>query len=339
MSRSCSVQLNANKLMSHSMNFSLVSSFYLSEYYRLEELKPVYFCIFLILYLTVIAENVMLIEVVYFEKALHEPMYVLLCNLAVNELMGSIGVMPALLTNILSHTHEISVSFCQAQVFVIHTYAVTEFTILAVMSYDRYLAICYPLTYHTIMPQRIVKLIVFMWLYPVLALGMVFIYTFQLPFCGRIIENLYCMNYLLVKLACIDTFIANVIGLLSVALYIVPQLIMIFYSYAHILKICILSFSKTKSKALRTCTPHLLVIFNYSIGCFFEIARGRFDNRYMAYHAKLFVSLYFFIVSPLLNPVIYGLSTQIIRIRLFGLFSRKKRAGSVDAVRKGDAVN
>ncbi|XP_072230526.1 olfactory receptor 8K5-like [Leuresthes tenuis] len=306
-------------------NVSVVTSFYLSEYYGMEDLKPIYFSIFLIIYLIIIVENVLLIEVIHHEKSLHEPMYVLLCNLAVNELYGSTALLPALLFNILSPLHEISLSFCQVQIFAVHTFAITEFTILAVMSYDRYVAICHPLSYHAIMSQRIVKLIVFMWLYPMLGFLTVFIFTLMLPYCGRTIEKVYCINYLLVKLACTDTSLVNIVGLLSVVLYTGPQLIMIFYSYSHILRICILSFSKSKFKAFRTCTPHLLAIVNYSIGCFFEIVQGRFDSSHLSYHTKLLLSLYFLIFPPLLNPTIYGLSTQFIRKRFFRLFSRKSR--------------
>ncbi|XP_069572558.1 olfactory receptor 52Z1P-like [Brachyistius frenatus] len=306
-------------------NFSKVTSLYLSEYYGMEGLRSVYFSIFLILYITIIAENVVLIGVIYREKTLRGPMYLLLCNLAVNGLYGSTALLPAVLVNVLSHIYEISLSFCQTQVYAIHTYAMTEFTILAVMSYDRYVAICYPLSYHVIMSQKVGKLIVFMWLYPLLAFLIVFMLTVQLPYCERTIEKVYCLNYLLVRLACTNTFIVNMVGLLSVVLYTIPQVIMIFYSYAHILKICVLSFSKSKFKALRTCTPHLLAIINYSFGCFFEIGQGRFDSSHLSYHTRLFLSMYFLIFPPLLNPVIYGLSIKLIRVQLFRLFSRKSR--------------
>ncbi|XP_029375684.1 olfactory receptor 63-like [Echeneis naucrates] len=134
----------------------------------MENTKPAYFCLFLIIYVTIITENVVLIAVVYREKSLHEPMYLLLCNLAVNGLYGSSALLPALLNKLLSHSYEISLPLCQVQIYAIHTFAITEFTILAVMSYDRYLAICYPLVYHAIMSHRLVKLIVFMWFYPML---------------------------------------------------------------------------------------------------------------------------------------------------------------------------
>ncbi|XP_062289630.1 olfactory receptor 52L1-like [Scomber scombrus] len=306
-------------------NFSEVTYFILADFYGMDDLKPVYFCMFLIIYMTIVAENVVLIGVIYSEKTLHEPMYLLLCNLAVNGLYGSTALLPAVLSNMLSHSHEISLQFCQIQIYTIHTYAIIEFTILAAMSYDRYMAICFPLTYHTIMSHRVVKLIVFTWLFPMLAFLIVFILTLQLRFCERTIKNVYCVNYLLVKLACTDTSVVNIVGLLSVALFSLPQLIMIFYSYAHILRICIFSFSKSKLKALRTCTPHLLAITNYSIGCFFEIAQSRFNSSGMPYQTKLFLSLYFLIFPPILNPIIYGLSFQAIRLRLFRLFSSKNR--------------
>ncbi|XP_071317660.1 olfactory receptor 52L1-like [Trachinotus anak] len=306
-------------------NLSEVTSFQLSDYHGMEDLKPVYFCMFLIIYVIIVAENVALIAVVYCEKILHEPMYLLLCNLAVNSLYGSSSFLPAVLSKLLSRSYEISLSLCLTQIYAIHTFAITEFTILAVMSYDRYVAICYPLPYHAIMSQRLVKLIVFMWLYPMLAFLIVFIFTLQLRFCERTIEKVYCMNYLLVKLACTDTFIVNIVGLLSVVLYAIPQLIMIFYSYAQILRICLSSFSKSRVKALRTCTPHLLAVINYSIGCFLEIAQSRFNVSHLPYDFKLFLSVYFLIFPPILNPAIYGLSIQVIRVRLLRLFSRKSR--------------
>ncbi|XP_034539493.1 olfactory receptor 4K14-like [Notolabrus celidotus] len=308
-------------------NFSEVTSINLSAYYGMGDLKPLYFCIFLIVYITIIFENVVILGLVYREKSLHEPMYLLLCNLAVNGLYGGTALLPAMLSKLLSHSYEISVPLCQTQIYAVHTYAITEFTILAAMSYDRYVAICYPLLYHTIMPQRVVKLIVFTWLYPFLAFLIVLIFTLQLRFCERTIEKVYCMNYLLVKLACTDTSIANIVGLLSVALYTLPQIAIIFYSYGHILRICVMSVRGSNVKALRTCTPHLLAVSNYSIGCFIEIAQSRFNIRHLPYQTKLFLSIYFLIFPPILNPAIYVLSIQHIRVRLFRIFSRNKRTG------------
>lgn len=306
-------------------NYSDVTSFLLTDYYGMEAMMPAYFSMFLIIYVAIVVENVTLIWVIYCEKTLHEPMYLLLCNLAVNGLFGGTTLLPALLAKLLTHSYDISLPMCQTQIYAVHTFAITEFTILAVMSYDRYLAICYPLPYHAIMSQRLVKVIVFMWLYPMVAFLIVFIFTLQLRFCERTVEKVYCMNYLLVKLACTDTSTVNIVGLLSVGFYSLPQLIMIFYSYAHILRICYLSFNKSRFKALRTCTPHILAIANYSVGCFFEIAQSRFSISHLPYEVKLFLSVYIFIFPSILNPAIYGLSIKMIRAPLLKLFSREKR--------------
>ncbi|KAF7642411.1 hypothetical protein LDENG_00258360 [Lucifuga dentata] len=304
-------------------NVSRVTSVHLSAYYGMEGLKPMYFCIFLFVYIAIITENVLLIRLIYHEKALHEPMYFLLCNLGVNGLYGSTALLPAMLTNVLSHSYDMSLSLCQTQIYALYTCVITEFTILAAMSYDRYVAICHPLHYHTIMSQKVCKLIIFTWLYPMTIFLIVFIPALQLQFCQRTIENFYCVHYSLVRLSCTDTSVLNIIGLLAVVLYTGPQLIMIFYTYVQILRICMLSFNASKLKALRTCIPHLIAIVNYSIGCFLEIAQSRLKPNYLPFNTKMFLSLYFLIFPPLLNPVIYGLSIQIIRVKLLRILQRK----------------
>lgn len=165
-----------------------------------------------------------------------------------------------------------------------------------------------------------------MWLYPLLAFLIFFFHTLQLRFCSSATEKVYCMNYMLVKLACTDTSVLNIMGLLSVVLYGVPQIIIqIIYSYAHILRICLLTSGRMKVKALQTCTPHLLSTINYCIGCFFEKAQSRFNLDGLPYHAKLFLSIYFLIFPPILNPAMYGFSIKVIRLRIFRVIRGKNR--------------
>ncbi|XP_034149380.1 olfactory receptor 14I1-like [Esox lucius] len=180
-------------------NSSTVSSIILSAYFGMQDFKYMYFSIFFILYIGIVAENVILIVVIYTEKTLHQPMYFLVCNLAANGLYGSTALLPAVLRNLAWSSSEISLASCQTQIYFIHTYAIVEFTIIGVMSYDRYVAICHPLRYHTLMSlTKVYKL-----------------------------------------------------------------LVMIMYSYAHILRICASSSKESKLKALRTCIPHLFAIINY----------------------------------------------------------------------------
>ncbi|XP_036379232.1 olfactory receptor 142-like [Megalops cyprinoides] len=306
-------------------NASMVTSIILTAFYEMEKLKYLYFVLFLFLYIIVIVMNFILIGVIYVDRTLHEPMYLFVCNLAFNELYGSTALLPPLLSNLLSHSHEVSLPCCQAQVFCLHTYAISEFTILAVMGYDRYIAICHPLQYHSIMSlSKVYKLIAFSWLYPLVAFGVLFALTLQLIFCEEHIDKVFCSNHALIKLSCTDTSIVNIFGLISVVMYSFPQLVMILYSYSQILRICLLSSKESQIKALKTCTPHLLAVINYSLGCFFEISQSRINMSHVHYGTRIFMSLYFLIFPPMINPTIYGMSIQAVRVRIFKLFQVKK---------------
>uniref|UniRef100_A0A3P8ZM15 Olfactory receptor n=1 Tax=Esox lucius TaxID=8010 RepID=A0A3P8ZM15_ESOLU len=288
------------------------------------------FHIFFILYIGIVAENVILIMVIYTEKTLHQPMYFLVCNLAANGLYGSTALLPAVLRNLAWSSSEISLASCQTQIYFIHTYAVVELTIIGVMSYDRYVAICHPLRYHTIMSMtNVYKLIAFSWLYPLVAFLIFYILPLQLKYCMNIIDKLYCIHYSLVKLSCTNPSVVNIVGLICLVLYTFPQLVMIMYSYAYILRICASSSKESKLKALRTCIPHLFAIINYCVGYFFEILQSRFDTNHIPYRAQVFMSLYFLIFPPILNPAIYGLSIKAIRVKLFKRFDNKNRILSV----------
>lgn len=292
----------------------------------MDDLKYLYFMIFFVLYMFVLFANTTLIFIIITEKALHKPMYVFLCNLAVNGIYGGTALLPSLMGTLMSPSHEVSLACCKAQTYFLHTYAIIEFTILSVMSYDRYVAICYPLQYHSIMTiTRVYKLIAFSWGYPLVAFALFFILTLRLTICRNIIGRVYCSNYSLVKLSCDDTNVVSAIGLFSVVVYTFPQLAMTLYSYGHILKICFTATKKSKIKALKTCTPHLFAILNYSVGCFFEIVQSRFDTSYLPFETQIVMSLYFLIFPPILNPAIYGLSVQALRANICRLFSSKNK--------------
>ncbi|XP_046906400.1 olfactory receptor 151-like [Hypomesus transpacificus] len=298
-------------------NSSDVTSIVLTAFYGMEKLKHAYFCIFLVIYIIIITENLLLISVIGVQKKLHEPMYFFIGNLAANGVYGSTVLLPAVLSNLLSTKYEVSVACCQTQIYGLHTYAIIEFTILAVMSYDRYAAVCHPLHYHTIMSlSKVYKLIVFTWVYPLIAFLFFFFLTLQLRFCQQAIDKLYCNNYSLVKLSCSNTAVISIVGIASIVPYTFPQLIMVLFSYAQIFRIC-LSSREMKIKAITTCTPHLFAVSMYSTGCFFDILQSRFDLRHLPFETQVFMSLFFLIFPPILNPLIYGLSIRSIRLSVF----------------------
>ncbi|XP_066556112.1 olfactory receptor 2G3-like [Amia ocellicauda] len=293
------------------------TTFILSAYYEIGDIKYMYFIILLLLYIFTISANLIIIVVIYVERSLHEPMYFFLCILSVNAIFGSTALCPCLLTNILSDSHDISRISCLVQVFCLHIFGQCEFSSLALMGYDRYLSICYPLQYNMIMtPTKVLNLIILSWLYSICPFAIHFILTLQLPLCGRIIEKIACANYSIVKLSCIDTSINNIYGLVVLILNTVLPVILILYSYLQILRLCLRSSKESQAKALNTCTPHLVTLINFFISTFFEIVQSRFNMSHVSSEVRIFLSVYFLIITPLINPIIYGIRIGNISVKL-----------------------
>ncbi|XP_035242283.1 olfactory receptor 142-like [Anguilla anguilla] len=305
-------------------NVSAVTSFILTAYTELEEHRYLYFVFFLLVYMLTLLANSVLILVICIDRGLHEPMYLFICNLAVNELYGSTSLLPSILCHLLSHNYEISLTFCLLQIFCLHLYGSVDFTILAVMGYDRYVAICRPLHYHLLMPHRkVCTLILTCWIYPCILFGLFFMLTVQRTFCGRIIERMHCLNSDLTKLSCFEISIQSIVGLFVAFLVIVPQLLMILFSYAQIFKICLFASKESQRRALQTCTPHVLAVVGYALGAFFEVIQSRSNNSHVLHKAHMFYSLYSLVFTPIFNPVVYGICIQTIRVRIYKLFSGK----------------
>ena len=300
------------------------SYFIFGAYMDVGRMKYLYFIITAVLYITIIVANVSLIVVISVNRSLHEPMYMFLCSLFVNELYGSSGLFPFLLIQILSDAHTISAPLCFLQIFCIYTYVKVEFCNLAVMSYDRYVAICYPLQYNTIMTFKRVKVLTAVaWLPPLLLIVILTSLSFSLQLCGNIINNIYCDNYSVVKLACADTTVNNIYGLMITAIIVFGPVLLILYTYMRILKVCFSGSKQTRQKALSTCTPHLASLLNFSFGVCFEVSQSRFDMSRVRGILQILLSLYFLTCQPLFNPALYGLNMSKIRSRCKSLFSLK----------------
>ncbi|CAJ1066362.1 olfactory receptor 2A14-like [Xyrichtys novacula] len=288
--------------------------FILSTYVEVGTLKYLYFILTSLLYTTILMVNMSLIVVICMHRNLHEPMYIFLCSLFVNELYGGTGLFPFLLVQLLSDIHTVAAPICYLQIFCLYTYGQIEFCNLALMSYDRYLAICHPLQYNTHMSlNRAVLLIAVIWLYSFIKFLITLCLSVTLPLCGNIIHSLYCHNYLIVKLACSDTKVNNIYGIFGSVLTIVVPLLPILYSYGKILQVCFSGSIQTRKKAVVTCAPHLASLMNFSFGCMFEILQARFDTASMPTALRIVLSLYFLLIQPILNPVMYGLQLSKIR--------------------------
>lgn len=306
------------------MDNTTVLTFTLTAYAVIKN-KSGFFALFLLLYLLIIAVNLILLTVIQQTKKLHQPMNIFTFVLCLNELYGSTAFLPPTMSVLLSKAYEIPVTYCLAQVYVLHTYASLEFCVLALMAYDRYLAICHPLHYHSIMSHwRMGKLIALTVVFPNVVFLCYYSLTLQLTFCRRFIPKLYCVNMEVVKNSCSRPAYISIVGLFLILVLVMPQFLMILFSYVQISQVCRKLTKESQRNALRTCAPHLLSLLIYTIGAVFEIIQTRFNMSHVMAEMRIFMSLYFVIVPSLFNPVLYGLGTQVIRVHLLKLFTRHK---------------
>ncbi|XP_037630452.1 olfactory receptor 6N1-like [Sebastes umbrosus] len=297
------------------INSTQVSYFTLDAYFHTGTFKYFYFMIVVCLYVFIVCANVLLIVVICSNRSLHEPMYLFLCSLFVNELYGSTGLFPFLLVQILSDIHTVAAPLCFLQMYSLHTYGAVEYLNLAVMSYDRYLAICCPLQYNTRMTHnKIATFIALTWLYPLLACIFIIYLNSHSQLCGNIIYKVYCDSHSVVKLACSEAHVVNAYGLIASFGTIFGALMFIIYTYIKILIVCFSGCKQTRQKAVSTCTPHLASLFNFSVGASFELLQSRFDMNNVPNMVRIFLSLYFLTCPPLFNPVLYGLKMSKIRV-------------------------
>ena len=295
-------------------NLTKISFIILTAYTDVGNVKYLYFTILLALYVCIIFANVLVIRVVCMDRSLHEPMYLFLCSLCVNELYGSTGLFPCLLVNLISDTHDISLTYCYMQMYCLYTYATVEYCNLAIMSYDRYMSICYPLQYNTIVtPKKVCLLILLAWLLSFCIFTVTFSLNLRLQLCGNIMEKVWCDNYLLVRLSCSDTTLNNIYGLCMTVLVVGPPMVLMLYSYIRIIKITFRASNDTKKKSLSTCVPHIVSLLNYSIGSSFAMIQSRLTKTSMPATLRIIISVYFLMIPPLVNPIMYGLKMTKIR--------------------------
>ncbi|KAL2096402.1 hypothetical protein ACEWY4_008550 [Coilia grayii] len=287
--------------------------------YGIQELgrnKLLYFFLTLVLYMAIITLNVTLIITIVVEKSLHEPMYIFLSSLCANGLYGTVGFYPKFLMDLLSDNAVISYTMCVTQSYIIYTSAMCEIAILTVMAYDRYVAICRPLQYHSILtPKSILRLLLLAWFYPLSMAVVSLILTIRLPICGSYIGKLFCDNPSILKQACYSAQANRLWGIIIIVGQIL-QAVLIFASYAQIVHICMGS-SKGRTKFTQTCLPHILAIFISTLAVLFDLLYSWDGSAELPLHVRNALGLQFLILPPFCNPLVYGLQLPRIRKTFF----------------------
>ncbi|KAM8748582.1 olfactory receptor 1E16-like [Acanthopagrus schlegelii] len=306
-------------------NSTEVLSFVLAAYGNIGELKYLYFCIMLLWYLSICVNNAAIIMVIFLDKKLHEPMYILLCNLLANEIFVSTVVYPLVMSHMFSDTHEVTLPWCFLQIYCLTTCASIEFCSLAAMAYDRYVAICCPLHYNVIMnTRRVCTITVVIWMYSFVNSMFSFSFVIHLKFCGNVIDKLFCDHYLIIKLACSVSVLNKVSDLLHAFVTIVIPFSLILVSYIKILLVCQNTSEESWQKAVTTCTPQIFSLSGLFIGFIFHFVTSKFNATLQSDKVKSFFTLSLLIYQPMLTPILYGLNLPKIKqsLKRF-LFDRK----------------
>ncbi|XP_043927842.1 putative gustatory receptor clone PTE03 [Protopterus annectens] len=279
----------------------------------------------IVLYLITVLTNFLVITVVLVKKELHEPMYIFSTNLLFNGIIVSTAFLPKLTADILSESKTISIFACYCQMYFMQVFILTELALLTVMAYDRYVAICKPLRYSSIMTLKAVRgLSALPWLYSVSICNIGMILCTRLQLCSFTLQKPYCDYYSILKLSCTDYFMHNVYGIAVAVVTAAVPLSVIIHSYSSITHISLQLSKESRMKAFHTCLPHLLVLALYVIGVLFMAVQQRLSTSNVPSGAHTFLSLEFLIVPPLANPIIYGLRTKQIRSSLIQFCNRMK---------------
>uniref|UniRef100_A0AAY5KES6 Olfactory receptor n=1 Tax=Esox lucius TaxID=8010 RepID=A0AAY5KES6_ESOLU len=284
--------------------------------------RHIYFVFILILYLFTILINVTLIFTIVLEKMLHDPMYLFICNLCINGIIGASSFYPNILFQILFDSHVVTYIGCLTQIFFIYFYVHCEFTHLAVMAYDRYVAICKPLHYHSIMTiKKVWTLILQTWLFSWLECSIGVVLLARLPLCSVDIDRLYCSNWAVLKLSCVDTTIDNIHSYIYI-FYHFFQAIFILISYVNIVKVSLRSVVQRR-KFMQTCLPHLITLTNFVMSLLFDVMYARYGSNTSLLALRNIMAVEFLVVPPLLNPIIYGMNLSQIRNRVTQMINCK----------------
>ncbi|XP_034841774.1 olfactory receptor 2W3-like [Mirounga leonina] len=304
-------------------NQSCQEQFILLGFSDRPQLEQTLFVFVLIFYLVTLVGNIITILISCLDPCLHTPMYFFLTNLSFLDLCFTTSSIPQLLFNLGGPDKTISYTGCAIQLFMFLGLGGTECVLLAVMAYDRFTAICKPLYYSIIMhPQLCWKLVSVAWgvgLLNSLAMSPV---TMRLPRCGRCkVKHFLCEMPALIKIACVDTVaVENTVFILSVMIVLVPLgLILVSYSYIALVVLSMKS-AMGRRKAFNTCGSHLTVVsLFYGNIIYMYMQPGNHSSQ----DQGKFLTLFYSLVTPMLNPVIYTLRNKDVNGALRRLVSRK----------------
>uniref|UniRef100_H0XVE2 Olfactory receptor n=1 Tax=Otolemur garnettii TaxID=30611 RepID=H0XVE2_OTOGA len=304
-------------------NYTMVTEFILLGLTDRAELQPVFFVVFLLIYLVTVSGNVSMILLIRSDSKLHTPMYFFLSHLSFVDLCYATNVTPQMLVNFLSKRKTISFIGCFIQFHFFISLVITDYYMLTVMAYDRYMAICKPLLYGSKMSRRVcLSLVAAPYIYG-FANGLAqTILMLRLSFCGpNEINHFYCADPPLMVLACSDTYVKETAMFVVAGSNLTCSLTIILISYIFIFTAILrIRSAEGRSKAFSTCGSHLtaVTIFYGTLFCMYL----RPLSEASVQQGKI-VAVFYIFVSPMLNPLIYSLRNKEVKRAIKKVIQRK----------------
>ncbi|XP_053875812.1 olfactory receptor 51G2-like [Malaclemys terrapin pileata] len=277
---------------------------------------------FCLVYVISIVGNSVILFIIKTDPSLHEPMYIFLSMLAITDLGLSVTTMPTILGIFLFNSREISLNACFAQLFFIHSLSYIESSVLLLMAFDRFVAICNPLRYASILTlPRIAKM---GQLFVLRAVALIFPLPFLLKrfrYCqANILSHSFCVHQEVMKLACSDITVNSIYGLSIALLTVGLDSLLIFLSYVMILRTVLSITSHMESlRALNTCVAHLCAVLLFYTPMLGLPVIHRFGNS-SSHSLQIVLGYVYLLVPPLMNPIVYSVKSKHLRVRIIRVF-------------------
>lgn len=294
-------------------NKTVVTGFILLGFGNRPELDSLLFLMFLSIYIVTITGNTFIIVLMVANRHLHTPMYFFLGNLACLEICSSSNILPKMLLSYLGGDRSISVNRCFTQYYFFGCLAAAECYLLAVMSYDRYLAVCKPLHYPSHMNGKLcLQLGAASWISGFLSNSILTFLISDLDFCGpNEIEHFFCDSFPIIKLSCSDTHVAGLVTSVVAGVCSLPPFLLTFSSYLYIIiTVMRIPSASGRKKAFSTCSSHLIVVILFYWSILTVYVLPHHDTQISP--NKVF-SVFYTILTPLVNPLIYSLRNKEVK--------------------------